>query len=244
MSIQWTLVFLCTCAAAFAAEEQAKPEIPTIPAPVTKLALFKNGIGAVIRKANPTPTPFLVKDSMTPIHGTLWFMPSDGLSVRTVKQRVREPNTQPFQNLTASYEGRAVQLTLSGNSETPSEIIGKVIRPVKETPQKQRDAGYNSFQPSTERFLTLSLNSGEIISIDTSRIISIRALKINQTLEMEKEALLITPKVKSAGPLAICYLTKGAAWAPSYRLELGKDSAMRLERCGNEPDFRISEHQV
>lgn len=228
MSIQWTLVFLCTCAAAFAAEEQAKPEIPTIPAPVTKLALFKNGIGAVIRKANPTPTPFLVKDSMTPIHGTLWFMPSDGLSVRTVKQRVREPNTQPFQNLTASYEGRAVQLTLSGNSETPSEIIGKVIRPVKETPQKQRDAGYNSFQPSTERFLTLSLNSGEIISIDTSRIISIRALKINQTLEMEKEALLITPKVKSAGSLAICYLTKGAAWAPSYRLELGKDSAMRL----------------
>ena len=228
MSIQWTLVFLCTCAAAFAAEEQAKPEIPTIPAPVTKLALFKNGIGAVVRKANPTPTPFLVKDSMTPIHGTLWFMPSDGLSVRTVKQRVREPNTQPFQNLTASYEGRAVQLTLSGNSETPSEIIGKVIRPVKETPQKQRDAGYNSFQPSTERFLTLSLNSGEIISIDTSRIISIRALKINQTLEMEKEALLITPKVKSAGPLAICYLTKGAAWAPSYRLELGKDSAMRL----------------
>ena len=57
MSIQWTLVFLCTCAAAFAAEEQAKPEIPTIPAPVTKLALFKNGIGAVIRKANPTQTP-------------------------------------------------------------------------------------------------------------------------------------------------------------------------------------------
>ena len=89
MNIQWTLGFLCACAAVFAAEEQPKPETPTVPAPVAKLALFKNGIGAVVRRANPPPTPFLVKDSMAPIHGTLWFMPSDGLSVRTVKHTVR-----------------------------------------------------------------------------------------------------------------------------------------------------------
>ncbi len=225
MSIKWTLGFLFACMTAFAAEEQAKTETPTVPAPITKLALFKNGLGTVIREAIPAPGPFLIKDPMTPIHGTLWFIPSDGLSIRTVKHTVREPNLHPFQDLTASYEGRAVQLTLSSSSGAPTEIIGRVIRPFADKAKKQRDAGDAQ---SPERFLTLSLNSGEIISIDTGRIISIRALKINQKLEVEKEALLITPKAKITGPLAVCYLTKGAAWAPSYRLELGKDSRMRL----------------
>ena len=57
MSIQWTLVFLCTCAAAFAAEEQAKPEIPTIPAHRRRDPQSKSDADAFSRQRLHDPDP-------------------------------------------------------------------------------------------------------------------------------------------------------------------------------------------
>lgn len=234
MKKHWIAGILCACLASSATaseKTQEKKETPRVSAPITKLALFKNGVGAVVREAVPLSEPFFIKDEMTPIHGTLWLTPYTGFRMKTVKHPVPEPNEQPFRNLTATYENREVRISLLNGSGTVTELAGKVIRPV---PPKKRNRISQPLQnpsvyiPVPERFLTLSLSNGEIISIDSSRILSIRAQKLNQTLEQEKETLLIMPETKLAGPLSIAYLTNGAAWAPSYHLELGADAKMRL----------------
>lgn len=227
MKKHWIAGILCACLASIVTASEKK-ETPQVSAPITKLALFKNGVGAVVREAVPLSEPFFIKDEMTPIHGTLWLTPYTGFRLKTVKHPVPEPNEQPFRNLTATYENREVRISLLNGSGGTTELIGKVIRPVPAKNPKKPLPQNPSVYPVPERFLTLSLSSGEIISIDSSRILSIRAQTLNQTLEKEKEALLITPETKLEGPLSIAYLTKGAAWAPSYHLQLGADAKMRL----------------
>ena len=228
MKKHWIAGILCACLASIVTASEKK-ETPRVSAPVTKLALFKNGVGAVVREAVPLSEPFFIKDEMTPIHGTLWLTPYTGFRMKTVKHPVPEPNEQPFRNLTATYENREVRISLLNGSGTVTEFVGKVIRPVPEkNPKKPLPQNPSVYIPAPERFLTLSLSNGEIISIDSSRILSIRAQKLNQTLEKEKETLMIMPEMKLAGPLSIAYLTKGAAWAPSYHLQLGADAKMRL----------------
>ena len=227
MKKHWIAGILCACLASIVTASEKK-ETPRVSAPITKLALFKNGVGAVVREAVPLSEPFFIKDEMTPIHGTLWLTPYTGFRMKTVKHPVPEPNEQPFRNLTATYENREVRISLLNGSGSVTEFVGKVIRPVPVKNPKKPLPQNPSVYPVPERFLTLSLSSGEIISIDSSRILSIRAQKLNQTLEKEKETLLITPETKLEGPLSIAYLTKGAAWAPSYHLQLGADAKMRL----------------
>ena len=131
MKLQIAMIFTSAALLLSAAEP------PEVPAPITKLALFKNGVCAVIREVKPVPGSFLVKEEMEPIHGTLWFHPSDGLTVRTFRHMVPEPNLHPFKNLTASYAGHTVLISVSSGADSaPVEIAGKVIPPV---PPKDRN---------------------------------------------------------------------------------------------------------
>ena len=71
-----TLLSACLAAPALiagAAEPQAK-------APITRAALFKNGYALVVREIPAVPgDSFLIDETVTPVHGTLWFAPGDGL---------------------------------------------------------------------------------------------------------------------------------------------------------------------
>ena len=86
---------------------------PTAKAPVTRAALFKNGYALIIREVASAPADaFLLDESVTPVHGTLWFAPGDGLTVTGVKRLGDVPNRNPFADLAATYEGRKVTVTL------------------------------------------------------------------------------------------------------------------------------------
>ena len=66
------LSLLCCGVTALAAAVE-----PIVPAPITGLTLFKNGLAVVERVAKPGPGPFLVDEEIEPLHGTLWFSPAD-----------------------------------------------------------------------------------------------------------------------------------------------------------------------
>ena len=97
---------------------------PTAKAPVTRAALFKNGYALIIREVASAPADaFLLDESVTPVHGTLWFAPGDGLTVTGVKRLGDVPNRNPFADLAATYEGMKVTVTLKSGDGLPPRIV-------------------------------------------------------------------------------------------------------------------------
>ena len=98
---------------------------PTAKAPVTRAALFKNGYALIIREVASAPADaFLLDESVTPVHGTLWFAPGDGLTVTGVKRLGDVPNRNPFADLAATYEGMKVTVTLKSGDGLPPRTAG------------------------------------------------------------------------------------------------------------------------
>ncbi len=191
---------------------------PIVPAPITSLTLFKNGLAAVERTAKPSPGSFLIDEELAPLHGTLWFSPSDGLAVTKVHRKLSKLNECWFDNLSATYENCNVTVELQNHGQPNSLLTGTVINPSKLSPPKMYRQGKEHLEVNP--VLTLKLESGELATFPTNRIASIRSSTINNSLELDRPVWLFTPKVKMAGPIRIYYLTRGIYWEPSYRIEL------------------------
>lgn len=223
-------------------EKQSNEQIRFTPCPITRLALFKNGIGAVSRTLTTSqPGPIFVNGKISPIHGTLWFDRADGISVRSTRVPVDEPNTNPFANLTDTYENKIVTLQLRSANQNPRIITGTVVRAAQKPDSGEWDRNYDPLPysynnrmnagtiPSEGNFITLKLASGTMMSISRDLIESIESQGINQSVRNERDILVFDTKSKQAGSLTFSYLTKGIAWAPAYKLVLGKDSKMQIE---------------
>lgn len=52
-------------------------------APITRVALFKNGVVVVARTELNLGPECLITDDIKPIHGTLWFSDMENLTART-----------------------------------------------------------------------------------------------------------------------------------------------------------------
>lgn len=218
------LSLLCCGVTALAAAVE-----PIVPAPITGLTLFKNGLAVVERVAKPGPGPFLIDEEIEPLHGTLWFSPADGLTVARVNRRLSTPNYQPFNNFTATYENCRVTVELQSYGNQPAQTLtGTVVNPVKARPPKR--FGNRQEQIYVQPFLTLKLDSGELVTFQTGRIASIQAASIRETLEVERPVWLFNSRIKMAGPMYINYLTRGVTWAPSYRLALGPEAKLQIDQ--------------
>ena len=58
---------------------------PVANAPITALALYKNGIVSVTRTVTPPPeSPFLITGRFEPAHGSLWFDSAESVRIKTI----------------------------------------------------------------------------------------------------------------------------------------------------------------
>ncbi len=201
-----TLFAACLAGSALlagAAEPQAK-------APITRAALFKNGYALVVREIPAAPgDSFLIDETVTPVHGTLWFAPGDGLTISGVKRIGTEPNRNPYGDLSASYAGRQVTVTLRASGMAQPRIVtGTVVQPGKQ----EGEVAPNS------SFFAVKENGGKLTVFSRDEIVSIESDAINETLPEEKRMLLVNRAGMAGKPFAVSYLSSGLTWAPATAL--------------------------
>lgn len=237
--------------AAFALSASAAE--PQAEAPVTKLALFKNGLAAVVREIKiPGDGAFLVDEAITPVHGTVWFGAPDfgNFLLRTAVRERERDNVDPYANPVNSYLGKKVVVTLrSGENLIP--LRGTVTRLTEARKKRtfQQDYSsrnrYNNYGGAPNvyyknengqdivpesGFLTLKQDDGKFISIPVAQIVTVETEGVNAKIPVEKEVFLFQPKEgkKLTSPISMSYLTKGITWSPSYRFALAKNDKMRI----------------
>ena len=208
-----------SAAAATTAETEVK-------APITRVAIFKNGTAAVTREiANPPETPFYMDCHLAPIRGTLWFTPGRKLEAARVVRELETPNYRPFSNLSETYAGQRVTLEIRTGSGLPRRLSGVVIKPARPA-EPAGQLGEASYAP----FLLLEQEDalGKLIAVRQELIESIQSDAVRSSIRMERPVLLITPHEKIGRSLTVAYVTAGLNWKPAYRLTLMENQRMRL----------------
>ncbi|WP_294508685.1 hypothetical protein [uncultured Victivallis sp.] len=239
-SIQkWLSSVFLAGSALFAA---ASAEAPAVKAPVTRVALFKNGYALVVREVASAPADrFLLDESIVPIHGTLWFAPGDGLSVTGVSRSGKIPNRNPFADLTASYENLDVTVTLKSSGSEASRIItGTLVRlgepPSAVPPLPQQPSVWHGGRSPGETaaqgtgFLAVRQKDGCLVTFRASEVASIESTGINSEIREQKRMLLVNRAGMAGKPLVFSYLAHGLTWAPAYRIALGPEAKLRIDQ--------------
>ncbi len=188
---------------------------PVVPAPVTRITVFQQDLAAVIRRITPQAEPFLIANDIAPLEGTLWFLPAEGLSVQKVKRELPADNPAPLQNLTESFAGQELTVTLMPQGDTPgASYTGTVIKTSE----------------YAENTLTLQLKSGGFLTIPRHRIDTILSNSIPREIIVKRPAWLVKFRDKAPETMLATYLTNNISWTPGYRLALGPEQLLRLDR--------------
>ncbi len=183
--------------------------LPEITAPVTRLAVFKNGVAAVERQMTAPAGDFLFTQPIAPIEGTLWFSPAAGLSVERVTRPVAEPDKFPFSNLAATFAGKKITVFYGEKQSVSGTVIA----------QPENDPEY----------IVLKKEDGKIFALDFNLIESFEAAEIPATVEKERPALLFHRSGSQKSTLSMRYLTQGIRWNPAYRITLKPEMQFTLD---------------
>lgn len=225
----------------FAAEE--KP-LTTM---IASLGLFKNGLAIVERTAQvDAPGVYRVEDVPEPVHGTFWVESDANVSTRVTRRTVEVPLAEAASaDFQEGLAGRDVVIHFSEPGLAPTEGTVLAIEPPHgsaawnrryEQPAGYywygaREYGHPTGATSTGRYLLLRTKDGQSY-IDYSKIAYLEAKGKSATVEQRKAVLLFTVgkmKQKNA-TLSISYLTKGMAWAPSYRVDISDPKTLTLQQ--------------
>ncbi len=213
-------------------------------APITKLALFKNGTVCIERTINNRQKQdFFLDNKFKPIHGTLSFIPFGSMTLKKELRTVSEVNKNPFSNIPAIYKGKKVSLKVkSGN--TPTYVSGIVINPFETDPEAKME------QPLSRRNYSNNLNNSTIRDdkklnyliiqdeknpnyttiVKIKDIIEITSRNgLNRTKDVKREVIIFKPTNITTKNITMKYLSHGMNWAPSYRYILGKNNKLTIE---------------
>jgi hypothetical protein len=219
----------------------------TVDSRVTKVGLFKNGVACVSRTVElPGPGTFEITDLPEPVHGTYWIESNARVTARTTSRMVDVALTSSGPtNLSRQLAG--AQVTLRLRDEYRPTLTGRVMS-APETDERtwSRDYereryGWWSHQPlrgsnnvgdsAPSRFLAVETADGTEF-IDTSLIMSFSIQGALPTHQQRQPVMIVeADHVPSGGGIVnIFYLTKGMAWAPSYRIDLLDDQQLAIDQ--------------
>ncbi|MCL1920947.1 MAG: DUF4139 domain-containing protein [Kiritimatiellaeota bacterium] len=148
--------------AAAAAENEPLGE-----APITALALFKNGVVSVMREVRPPAGgAFLLTDKIEPAHGTLWCGAEGGFRLTTVSRTFEKTlDTPPLNDICKAYDGQRVTVTFlaattnalakgegmlalfpaGGGANVPTDVTGTVVNPLAPEQAKNFSRDYGEY---------------------------------------------------------------------------------------------------
>jgi len=218
----------------------AAEEVP-LKSRVVSVGLFKNGLAVVKREVKlPGNGTFVLEDVPEPVHGT-WWIESDALietqvSEREITGRIRNPNNLDFQK---ALVGKQVTVHFREGQIPPAS--GKVE--ALDSPRgeelwnrayQQPAYDYSFGQPrlvGSGRFLILQTEKDRLF-VDTSMIAYLRAEGKEENIKQRAPVLLLTmnrPDPKEA-VVTISYLSRGMAWAPSYRVDITDPKTLVIDQ--------------
>ncbi len=185
--------------------------------------LFKNGLVVVRREATLSkPGTYTLDDVPQPVHGTYW-VESAGPVETVVKMRdveVPAAETAPG-NLQDDLAGKKVTVYLKGDRHVP--VIGTVMK-IKPAKAEEAIGG-----PS--RFLVVQTDRGRTY-VESAEIAAVEAHNPGETITRRQPRLLLTlgATEKPQTKVTIHYLTRGLAWAPSYKIDITDPATLTLEQ--------------
>jgi len=210
------------------------------------VGLFKNGLAVVTKTVSlPEAGTYRVMQVPEPVHGTFWIESEAKLDVRFTTRDVEMPaSAGGATSLQQDLAGRKVTVYFR-DPQIPA-ATGTVL---KNQPAKGEQAWerryeqpeyywWNSYQyaggprPAPEgRFLILDTDKGRLY-VDASMVACARVEDGATTVTRRVPVMLLTVKEAQKKPIEvyITYLTKGMAWAPSYRVDLSDPAKLSIEQ--------------
>ena len=202
-----------------------------IKAPVTGVMIFKNGVSAVRRTADPgRETEFQLACDLVPLQGSLWFT---GPVVSVVRKNVKKliPGKYPLENITKTFAGKTVTLIVSNGNGPAQEISGVVWDP---DPKPEKLQPRQSL-PLHESVVWIKRNDGSMEMVQRHRILGVRAPEVPKAANLPEKsdlrpAWLFTLSKRAKRPVEIDYLSQGLSWQSAYRIELKNASGMTISQ--------------
>jgi hypothetical protein len=220
------------------------PEPATLQAPITHVALFKNGLAVVQRRVElPGPGRYWTVDVPDAVHGTLWLDAVVPVTARSTTRTVERPVDAAAQlDPQRDLAGRRVSVRLAG--EPLTVLDGIVVAP---SGVDERHAWSRTFEqspswwwsglPATPPATPLPTSSGRLVlDTDEGRIyVNLHSITLMRVLDppsvaRTEETVLELNCVAADGPVSvqIGYLTKGLSYAPSYRLDIARPDVLTI----------------
>ncbi len=197
-------------------------EIPTT-SKIVAVDLFKNGLAAVRREATLGKAgSYVLDDVPDAIHGTYWIdssAPVESL-MRTREVDVPANETLPG-NMQDDLAGKKVTIHFRGEKLAP--VVGTVV---KFKLPKGEDVN-----PQPSRFLIVDTAKGRSF-VEASEIVNIESETGDGKVKRRRSQLVLTvgDNPKAETKIVIRYLTRGIAWAPSYKIDISDPKTLTLEQ--------------
>ncbi len=236
---------LATATAAFAQETAVKSTVQSV-------GLFKNGVVVVQEEISvPGGGRYMLEQVPVPIHGT-FFLESDAVVETTVTQRnITEPLDEgQVVDFQKDLAGRKVRVYLSGDKTEPVEGTVTAIPEADPNRMIGRSRAYSrsgyseyadyaampsishdAFRPviSSDRSLTLDTAAGQTF-LTGEGIYRVDVEKKIETVQRKRNVMLFDVKAEKPAKIRLFYLTKGIAWAPSYRIDISDPKRLVVEQ--------------
>ena len=211
---------------------------------IESVSMFKNGLGVVRREIKISKDgDYILSDVPKPVHGTFWVESDARIITRCTKREFNEPISFSQKGILAQYGSKNVTIETLGASRTLikgvvmidnnsiKEKWGRSYKQGQYWGHRPSIANQNPPQNKDGNYITLKTDDG-VVSIKTATISSIRSNAINTTEKVIKPVMLFhASEVPVAGAtIRITYLTKGIAWIPSYKIDLGHDGKLTVEQ--------------
>lgn len=241
--VMYAAVATAIALAIFARQAPADtPQVPSEPLAIRQVSLFKNGLafftGQITCPAQAAS--FQVALPVAPCHGTFWISYPADLAIASVvarqteSQRLIDAVTIP--ELLRANPDRKVQLTIGDRN-----ITGVIRHMAPNRTTMERDPrvssslprlSYPCEQPQQGSLLIVETDAGEL-SIDPRTIAQVVFLdgKAERRFAEGDESPMLHVRLKKPAPgvqIAVSFLAKGAAWTPSYRIDISDASTARL----------------
>lgn len=194
-----------------------------VKAPVTGAMVFKNGVSAVRRTVQPgKQTAFELADTIEPMQGSLWF--TDPV-FSVVRKNGKKPVSGKYSldNITKTFAGQPVVLTVSSGNNTVKEIAGTIWDPAPGAAEREESFDKVWLKLANGQFLMLNQHNIQSVQVQGQP----KAVALPEQFD-KRPVWAFTLSRMAEKPIFIDYLTQGLAWQSAYRLELGRENKMHI----------------
>ncbi|MGA2442732.1 MAG: hypothetical protein ABSH08_17395, partial [Tepidisphaeraceae bacterium] len=202
---------------------------------IESVELFKNGLAIVHQSADIAgPGVYRLDNVPAPVHGTFWITGDVAMDAQVTMRDVDVPanNSPDFQE---NLIGKSVKIQLKEGTLPP--VVGRVMKVDRPKGNQAWNRGYeqpqysyqDNSQPQSGGFLVIETDHGRTY-VDSAAIAFMDVTDAGPSIHQRQPVLLLTPRDGNKGTVHISYLTKGLAWAPSYRVELIDDHNLSVEQ--------------